>query len=91
MKGSRKIRNLEEEEVDTQSGEGTTPTTITTQGLWGQSGPGRDHKLVHPTMCASFLAGNEGSSISDVEVAGIVSSRGSKPLLSIRLENIPQD
>lgn len=83
MKGSRKIRNLEKEEVDTQSGEGTPPTT--TRGLRGQSGPGRDHKLVHPTMCASFLAGNEGSSISDVEVAGIVSSRGSKPLLSIRL------
>lgn len=75
--------------MDTQSGEGTTPTT--TRGLRGQSGPRRDHKLVHPTMCASFLAGNEGSSISDVEVAGIVSSRGSKPLLSIRLENIPQD
>lgn len=60
-------------------------------GATGQSGPGRDHKMVHPTMWASFLATNEGSSISEVEAAGIVSSRGSKPLLSIKLETRPED
>lgn len=51
----------------------------------GQSGPGRDHKLAHPTMCVSFLAVKGGSSISEAEAAGIASSGGRKPLLSIRL------
>lgn len=64
----------------------TTTTTTTTQGATGRSGPGRDPKPVHPTMWASFLAANEGSSISEVEAAGMVSSRGSKPLRSIKLQ-----
>lgn len=49
------------------------------QDLW------RDHRLDHPTISASFLAMNGGSSISEVEAAGIGSLRGRKPLLSIRL------
>lgn len=57
----------------------------------GQSGLGRDHKLVHPTMCASFLAMNGGSSMSEAEAAGVASSRGRKPLLSIRLQNKTED
>lgn len=57
----------------------------------GHSGLGRDHNLVHPTMCVSFLAAKGGSSISEVEAAGITSSGGRKPLLSIRLDNRTED
>lgn len=53
----------------------------------GLSGLGRDHKLAHPTMCMSFLAVKGGSSISEAEAAGVTSSGGRKPLLSIRLEH----
>lgn len=38
------------------------------------------------TMCASFLATNGGSSISEEEATGMSSSKGRRPLLSIRLE-----
>lgn len=79
--------------MDTQSGEGTRggqPNNNNT-GTMGQSGLGRDHKLVHPTMCASFLATKGGSSMSEAEAAGIASSGGRKPLLSIRLENRTED
>lgn len=74
----------------TQSGEGRQGRGVGVQpnnntGTMGQSGLGRDHKLVHPTMCASFLAMNGGSSMSEAEAAGVASSRGRKPLLSIRL------
>lgn len=54
-------------------------------GSMGRSGLGRDHKLVHPTMCVPFLAAKGGSSISEVEAAGPASSGGRNPLLSIRL------
>lgn len=63
----------------------------TTQELWDSQGLGRDHKLLHPTMCASFLATKGGSSISDAEAAGITSSGGRKPLLSIRLKDRTED
>ena len=57
----------------------------------GQSGLGRDHKLVYPTMCVSFLAAKSGSSISEAEAAGMASSGGRNPLLSIRLESRAED
>lgn len=64
---------------------------VNNTGTTRQSGVGRDQSLVHPTMCASFLAEKGGSSISEAEAAGIVSSGGRKPLLSIRLENRKED
>lgn len=48
-------------------------------------GGGRGQELLHPTMSASFFSTNVGSSISKVEAAGIISSRDSQPLLSIKL------
>lgn len=60
-------------------------------GAMGQSGLGGDHKLLHPTMCASFLAANSGSSISEAEAAGTASSGGKRPLLSIRLQKRTED
>lgn len=76
--------------MDTHSGEGTLGgrQANNNTGAMGQSGLRRDHKLVHPTMCVSFLAAKGGSSISKAEAAGIASSGGRKPLLSIRLGGI---
>lgn len=52
-----------------------------------------DHLLDHPTMCASFLAGKDGSSTSEVEeeedeeeeAGGRLWCGGRRPRLSIRL------
>lgn len=70
-------------------GRGGQPNNNT--GAMGKLGLGRDHKLVHPTMCVSFLATKGGSSISVAEAVGTVSSRDRKPLRSIRLEKRTED
>ena len=73
------------------AGEDTQWVGLKTARAMGQSGLGRDHKLFHPTMFTSFLTVKGGSSISEAEAAGIASSGGRKPLLSIRLENRTED
>ena len=77
---------------NTNCGEGTQGVRANNYtAATGLTGLGRDHKLVHPTMCASFLAVKSGSSISEAEAAEIASSGGMKPLRSIRLENTTEE
>ena len=78
------------EQEDIQSG-GYTVGRLTPHRTMGQSGLGMDHKWFHPTMFTSFLDVKGGNSISETEVAGIASSGGKKPLLSIRLEDRRED
>lgn len=59
--------------------------------LWDSQYLGGITRFLIPTMFASFLALKGGSSISEAEAAGIGSSGGRKPLLSIRLETRTQD
>lgn len=58
----------------------------------GSHGGGlEDHLLDHPTMCASFLAGKDGSSASEEEEEEEAGGKwwwgGSRPRLSIRLQD----
>lgn len=89
-KNHKKKKNVRQVWINVLQFGNSTPRTeakIHGRSLMTTRGHGRDQELVHPTMWASFLATNVGSSISEVEAVGIISSRGNQPLLSIKLEN----
>lgn len=77
--------------TDNYTTRGAAVVEVVALGSHGGRGGLEDHLLDHPTMCASFLAGKDGSSASEEEEEEEAGGKwwwgGSRPRLSIRLQD----